>query len=66
MNKEIERMIKEYGTQQIVADLLGVTEGAVSHWLTGKRTMSNELALLAQKRTAGRYRAAKLVFGDDA
>lgn len=63
---EITKLIELYGSIAKAADAIGVTQGAFSHWMTGRREMSKATAEHIEKVTGGKISAVKLIFGDRA
>ncbi|NQD78615.1 hypothetical protein HP436_00280 [Pseudomonas sp. CrR14] len=56
-----ERLVDHYdGHQTKTASALGVSQAAVSGWVSGKHGMSVKTALRAEKATAGVFKAAEL------
>ena len=57
---DINAYLKEQGmTQQEFANLVGVTQGRVSHWLGGKRVPA-ERCLVIERATQGKVTCAEL------
>lgn len=57
MNKEL---IKHFGGQVKTGKALGVSQALVSRWLNGGAIMPSKYALLAEKLTAGKFKAVDL------
>lgn len=69
MEKLTEFMASRGLSQQAFAALVGIQQGTVSHWLTGRYSPSAELARQVEQRTGGALRASDLrpdLFGDGA
>jgi len=60
METPIERLIKHFGNQQKTAEALGVKQGTVSGWATGRHGVSEVHALIAEKLTGGTIKAVDL------
>jgi DNA-binding transcriptional regulator YdaS (Cro superfamily) len=56
----LERALEIVGTQQALAQLLGVSPQAVNQWVTGRRPIPPKRALHIEKLTRGRVTAASL------
>ncbi|MFA9487097.1 MULTISPECIES: transcriptional regulator [unclassified Moraxella] len=56
----IDALIQHYGSQELLAKALGVTQGAISQWKTGKTTISPTNALKIEKITDGKFKAVDL------
>lgn len=60
MTTPVERLIKFFGTQEKTAHALGVKQGTVSGWATGRHGVSEVHALMAEKLTKGAIKAVEL------
>lgn len=40
--KALKKFVRKFGGVRFVAEALGVTQGCVYHWLSGRRTPSRE------------------------
>lgn len=58
---EFKQWLDDVGRQN-AATLLGVTNSAIGHWLSGRRTMRPSMAQKVQQISMGRVKAADLVF----
>lgn len=56
----IDALIQHYGNQELLAKALGVAQGAVSQWKTGKTAISPTNALKIEKITDGKFKAVDL------
>jgi DNA-binding transcriptional regulator YdaS (Cro superfamily) len=55
-----ERLVDCFGSQEKAALALGVKQGSVSGWVTGKHGMSAIVAMRAEEVTGGQFKAADL------
>lgn len=60
MDSPVARLIKHFGTQAKTAQALGVKQGTVSGWATGRHGVSEVHALIAEKLTSGAVKAVEL------
>lgn len=60
MSTTINELVRHFGDQVKTAKALGVTQSAVSQWISGSSRMSALLAIRAEKETAGMFKAADL------
>ncbi|MCG7598377.1 helix-turn-helix domain-containing protein [Halomonas sp. McH1-25] len=60
MDTPISRLIKHFGTQEQTATALGVKQGTVSGWATGRHGISEVHALMAERITNGAIAAVEL------
>lgn len=60
METPIEKLIKHFGNQQKTAEALGVKQGTVSGWATGRHGVSEVHALVAERLTDGAIKAVDL------
>lgn len=58
--------VAEQGGPAKAALILGITDSAVRHYLSGRRRPRPEVARLIERKSAGRVSAAALVLGHDA
>lgn len=56
----IERLVEHFGGQTKTALALGVTQAAVSYWVTGAYSMSAKTAFKAEEMTDGLVTAREL------
>jgi len=56
----IQRLVDFFGGQAKTASALGVTQAAVSYWLSGTHQMSAAKAFLAEELTKGKVTARDL------
>lgn len=56
----IERLVEHFGGQTKTALALGVTQAAVSYWVTGAYSMSAKTAFRAEELTKGLITAREL------
>jgi DNA-binding transcriptional regulator YdaS (Cro superfamily) len=56
----IERLVEHFGGQTKTAVALGVTQAAVSYWVTGAYAMSAKTAFKAEELTGGLITAREL------
>lgn len=63
MNTTIEKLVEHFGDQVKTAIALGVTQPAVSQWISGSCRMSAVTALRAEAETRGAFKAADLCPG---
>lgn len=55
--------LDDIGGQANAARLLGVTRGAVNHWVRGRAQVTPHMALKIEQASRGKVKAAELVFG---
>lgn len=55
-----QSLVKHFGTQSAVAEVLHVNQGTVSGWVRGKYGMGPVVALKAEAATNGKFKAADL------
>lgn len=60
METPVQKLIKHFGNQQKTAQALGVKQGTVSGWATGRHGVSEVHALVAEKLTGGKVKAVEL------
>ena len=60
MGTDIEKLIEHFGDQVKTAKALGVSQSAVSQWLSGSSRMSALVALRAENETGGLFKAVDL------
>tara|TARA_R110001599_G_scaffold275738_1_gene476992 strand:+ start:3785 stop:3994 length:210 start_codon:yes stop_codon:yes gene_type:complete len=60
METPIQKLIKHFGSQRKTAEALGVKQGTVSGWATGRHGVSEVHALVAEKLTDGNIKAVDL------
>ena len=60
MGTAIEKLIEHFGDQVKTAKALGVSQPAVSQWLSGSSRMSALVALRAENKTGGLFKAIDL------
>lgn len=60
MGTSIEKLIEHFGDQVKTAKALGVSQSAVSQWLSGSSRMSALVALRAENETGGQFKAIDL------
>ena len=60
MGTTIEKLIEHFGDQVKTAKALGVSQSAVSQWLSGSSRMSALVALRAENETGGLFKAIDL------
>jgi len=60
MDTPITRLIKHFGTQERTATALGVKQGTVSGWSTGRHGISEVHAMKAEHLTGGAIKAVEL------
>lgn len=60
MTSPVNRLIKHFGTQEKTALALGVKQGTVSGWVTGRHGVSEVHALMAERLTNGAVKAIEL------
>ena len=56
----IEKLVRHFGGQTKTALALGVSQAAVSYWVTGVHLMGAEKALKAEELTGGKVTAREL------
>jgi len=54
------KLVKFLGGQLNTAEALGVTQAAVSHWVSGRNKMGAYPAIRAEEATNGRFKANRL------
>lgn len=55
-----EQLVSHFGSQVKAAEALGVKQGTVSGWVSGKHGMSAVTALRAERVTQGEFKATDL------
>lgn len=60
MNLLIKKLVDHFGDQVQAAKALGVSQPAVSQWLSGSTRISPKIATRAEKVTQGEFKAAEL------
>lgn len=60
MSTAVQDLVSHFGDQVKTAKALGVTQSAVSQWLSGSSRMSALVAVRAEAVTGGAFRAADL------
>lgn len=60
MATPVQKLIKYFGNQQKTAEALGVKQGTVSGWATGRHGVSEVHALIAEKLTDHAVKAVDL------
>ena len=60
MTDQIQRLIDHFGDQVKTAKALGVTQSAVSQWISGSSRMSAVVATRAEAETGGKFKADDL------
>lgn len=60
MSTAIKKLVDHFEDQVKTAKALGVSQSAVSQWITGASRMSALVALRAEKQTDGKFKAADL------
>lgn len=55
-----QRLVDFFDGQEKAARALGVKQGSVSGWVTGKHGMSAVVAIRAEEATGGQFKAADL------
>lgn len=63
--KPIEKLIAHFGDQTKTAKALGVSQAAVSYWLSGAHSISAEHAFRAEELTGGLVTARELCARDE-
>jgi len=56
----IEKLVRHFGGQSKTAQALGVSQPAVSHWLSGTHQMNAKSAFKAEELTGGLVTAREL------
>ena len=56
----IQRLVQHFGGQAKTASALGVTQAAVSYWVSGTHRMNAAKAFLAEELTGGQVTARDL------
>lgn len=57
---KMKKLTKYFGGQAKLAGILGLSQGAISHWLTGRAKISPRDALKIEKMTKGKFTAKEL------
>lgn len=60
MSTAIKNLVDHFEDQVKTAKALGVSQSAVSQWISGASRMSALVALRAEKETAGKFKAVDL------
>lgn len=60
MKSVIDRLVNHFGSQVKTAKSLGVSQSAVSQWVSGSCRMSPITAIRAEKITGGLFKAEEL------
>lgn len=60
MTDQIQQLIDHFGDQVKTAKALGVTQSAVSQWISGSSRMSAVVATRAEAETGGKFKAVDL------
>lgn len=60
MSTAIKKLVDHFEDQVKTAKALGVSQSAVSQWITGASRMSALVALRAEKQTDGKFKAVDL------
>jgi DNA-binding transcriptional regulator YdaS (Cro superfamily) len=55
--KVLKELVAYFGSQEKTAIALNIGQSAVSHWLTGRATMSILTAITIEKVTQGKFKA---------
>ncbi|MEN8291854.1 YdaS family helix-turn-helix protein [Acinetobacter radioresistens] len=55
-----EELISYFGTQELTAKALGVSQSTVNAYLNNRWGMSHKVAIQAQKATKGKFKAVDL------
>lgn len=55
-----QALVAHFGSQQLAAAALSISQPSVNAWVTGKANMSPIVALRAEKATGGLFKAADL------
>lgn len=55
-----EKLVSHFGNQVKAAEALGVKQGTVSGWVSGKHGMSAVTAIRAERVTQGAFKAEEL------
>lgn len=55
-----ERLVSHFGGQVKAAEALGVKQGTVSGWVSGKHGMGARTAIRAERVTGGEFKASDL------
>ncbi|CAN7518824.1 Cro/CI family transcriptional regulator [Pseudomonas sp. LjRoot71] len=55
-----EKLVSRFGSQVKAAEALGVKQGTVSGWVSGKHGMSAVTAIRAERVTKGEFKAEEL------
>lgn len=57
---QVKRMIRHYGTQQALADVAGVNQSSVSHWITGLTKPSLASLMRIERDSGGVFKAYQI------
>lgn len=60
MGTAIQKLVDHFGDQVKTAKAVGVSQSAVSQWLSGASRMSALVALRAESETGGLFKAVEL------
>lgn len=55
-----KKVVDHFGSQTLTAKALGLEQPSVNAWLKGKTKMSINSALIAERKTMGKFRAVDL------
>lgn len=63
--KQFHNFLLSFNTQAEAADFLGVTQGTISHWLTGRRVpgRSKAVEIIEKSRDRGRPLKFEHIYG---
>lgn len=63
----IQQSVQILGSQKALADAIGVSQAYVSHFMTGRRTVTPELCVRIEKATRGKVKRKTIrpdIFGN--
>lgn len=60
VKEKFKKLVNYFGGQPETCKALGVKQSTVSGWVNGKHGCRAEIALLAEKRTNGKFKAVEL------